>query len=360
MTEGGPLQLQLLHAVIHKLEKEANEPAHIVEASACLGVEEEPLRMLLGQVQSVYTKRESKSYGKFDPELTAASAESHLTELRDAEAADFLVLSKRLMQVLKAKTDAQNFATGGHVLMFHFAAGEARWFLVAILNSAAGTMINDELKVVRAPHLDVDGVRFAGRVNFTEWAAGGKRYISFLRGKKNDVSQYFQRFLGCSTVEQDLNDTRNLVKVVKQFALDKALPEADREALLAAVNHLALQRAKDKLPLDLAELANSAWPTDPDALREAFAQAQIPDGFVPRQRGLDGLVRFTAKAPKWKLEFEREVIQDHTIEFDEDSGTLTINNLPADVIAKLQQEFRAAEQHFEIEAPANAQDALLA
>src|SRR5574338_264335 len=320
MTEGGPLQLQLLHAVIHKLEKEANEPAHIVEASACLGVEEEPLRMLLGQVQSVYTKRESKSYGKFDPELTAASAESHLTELRDAEAADFLVLSKRLMQVLKAKTDAQNFATGGHVLMSHFAAGEVRWFLVAILNSAAGTMINDELKVVRAPHLDVDGVRFAGRVNFTEWAARDKRYISFLRGKKNDVSQYFQRFLGCSTVEQDLNDTRNLVKVVKQFALDKALPEAEREA---------------------------------------FAQAQIPDGFVPRQRGLDGLVRFTAKAPKWKLEFEREVIQDHTIEFDEDSGTLTINNLHTEVIAKLQQEFRAAEQHFEIEAPANAQDALL-
>lgn len=332
--------MELLHAVIHKLDKVAGADGHIVEGRGCLNVDDAPLQSLVEQVQEVYTKREGKSYGKFDTELTAASAESHLLLLRD-NGADFFAQSKLLMQVLKACADTRNFATGGHVLMFESLSNGSRWFVVVILNSTSGTMINDALQVVQAPHLDVDGVRFAGRVNFTAWSADTERYISFLRGKSNEVSQYFQRFLGCSTVQQDLNDTRNLVKTVKQFAADQGLSDEQRERLLVEVNQIAGQRAKDKLPLDLAELANRVWPAEPDLLKAAFASADPPiaDGFVPVKRGLDGLVRFTAKAAKWKLEFEREAFQDHTIQFFPETQTLTIKNLPAEVIASLQREF---------------------
>lgn len=342
---------QLLSAVIHKLDKIAGAPAHIVEAAACLDVGDAPLISLVGQVQEVYTKREGKSYGKFDPELTAASAEPHLLLLRD-NGADFLAQSKSLMQVLKGHSDAQNFSTGGHVLMFELLSNGSRWFVVVILNSAAGTMIDDALRVVQAPHLDVDGIRFAGRVNFSDWSAGTERYISFLRGKNNEVSRYFQRFLGCSTVQQDLNDTRNLVKTVKKFAVDQGLNDEQREKLLAEVNQIAVQQAKDRQPLDLSTLANRVWPTAPETLKAAFASADPPiaDGFVPQKRGLIGLVRFTAKASKWKLEFEREAVQDRTIEFDPGEQTLTIKNLPPEVIASLQQEFSSDAEEVD---PAN-------
>lgn len=337
----------LIHAVIHKLEKESSSPSRIVEAVACLDVSEEPLQALVNQVHDVYSGRESKSYGKFDPNLTPVSAEPHLRGLRDNQAADFLEISKQLMLVLKDKSDGENFSTGGHVLIAESTSSSVRWVVVVILNNKAGTTINERLQVVRAPHLDVDGIRFAGRVNMTSWREGNtERYISFLKGKRNDVSQYFQRFLGCSTVQKDLDDTRNLVKAVKTFASAKNLNETERENLLKEVYRFADERATAKEPLSLAELANRVWSAEPEALKDAFAMADPPisDGFMPKKRGLDGLTRFSAKAAKWKLEFERDAVQDHTIYFDPDNQTITIRNLPAEVVENFRAEFSAHAQ----------------
>lgn len=342
---------QLLNAVIHKLDKEAGAPSRIVEARACLDVQEEPLQALVNQVHDVYAGRESKSYGKFDPELSPVSAELHLKLLRDSDDADFLEISRQLMRVLKEKSDVENFSTGGHVLIAESSAANVRWAIVVILNNKAGTTINEDLKVVRAPHLDVDGIRFAGRINLSGWGDGTTdRYISFLKGKKNEVSQYFQRFLGCSTVQKDLDDTRNLVKAVKSFALAQGLPETERENLLKEVYKFADERATTKQPLDLSELANRVWSADPDTLKNAFAEADPPisDGFIPKKRGLDGLTRFSARTAKWKLEFDREAIQDQTIHFDPEDETITIRNLPADVLANLRAEFSVNDQEEDI------------
>ncbi|MDR1424269.1 MAG: nucleoid-associated protein [Azoarcus sp.] len=337
------MEQKLLHAVIHKLNKAAGTPTQIIEAENCLNVADVPLQDLVNQVNDVYSNREAKSYGKFDPDLTAVSAEPHLQYLRDNKDADFLEKSKSLMTILKDKAEAQNFATGGHVLIYDYSVKNVRLFVVAILNSAAGTMVDESLRVVQAPHLDVDGLRFAGRVNFTDWTADTDRYISFLRGKGHEVSQYFQRFLGCSAVQQDLSDTRNMVQVVKKFAAAQELSDERREKLFTAVNQFAVQCAKAKppIPISLAELANRTYPENPEALRSAFAQADspIPDGFIPKTKGLSGLVRFSTKTGKWKLEFEREVIQNGTIQFDPVAATLTITALPPEVIKDLTQEF---------------------
>lgn len=338
---------QLINAVIHKLDKESGSLSRIVEANACLDVREEPLQALVNQVHNVYSGRESKSYGKFDPDLTPVSAEPHLQSLRDSATVDFLGISKQLMRVLKDKSDSENFSTGGHVLIAESSSSNVRLVVIVILNNKAGTTIDDRLQVVRAPHLDVDGIRFAGRVNMTGWQDGTiERYISFLKGKKNDVSQYFQRFLGCSTVQKDLDDTRNLVKAVKSFASAQSLNDTERENLLREVYLFADERATAKEPLSLAELANRVWSAEPEALKNAFALADPPisDGFTPKKRGLDGLMRFSAKAAKWKLEFDRDAVQDHTIYFDPDEQTITIRNLPTEVIASFRSEFSTNAQ----------------
>lgn len=333
---------ELLNAVIHKIDKVAGSPAVLVTAAACLDIVEEPLRALVDQVHTVYANRESKSYGKFDPTLTALSAETPLRSLKDQISEDFLSTTVDLMRVLKDKADGENFATGGHVLFAESTGGGYRWVIVVILNSKAGAAIDENLRVIHAPHLDVDGIRFAGRVNVTDWASGSaERYISFLRGRKNEVSQYFYRFLGCSTVQQDMVDTRNMVKAVKLFASEQKLDEAAKEELIKSVFRFADGKAATNSPLNLSELANHVWPTEPEALKGVFARADPPvsDGFTPKRRGLDGLTRFSAKAAHWKIEFDRDAIHDEVILFDEDERTLTIKNIPEDVIEHLREEF---------------------
>ena len=81
-------------------------------------------------------------------------------------------------------------------------------------------------------------------------------------------------------------------------------------------------------------------------MKDAFASANPPisDGFTPRKRGLDGLRRFSAKAARWKLEFDRDAVQDQTISFDPDEQTITIRNLPTDVIENFRSEFSTNAQ----------------
>lgn len=162
-----------------------------------------------------------------------------------------------------------------------------------------------------------------------------------MSGKGAEISQYFQKFLGCLAPQKDFEDTKNLVKVVKQFATAQNLDDASRERLLTEVNRFAMEKADSNEPLHLGELANRVWPTSPEDLNVAFAEADPPisDGFVPRKRGLDGLVRFKAKTQKWALEFDREVIQNHTITVDPDERTLIIKDLPDDFLARYRYEF---------------------
>lgn len=334
------MPLAIHHAIIHKLNKTEGSPSTLGLAPDVLPTDDEPLQQLVSDVHSVYNSRQSKSYGVFDSELTNVSAEPHLRRLRDESDADFYQISIALMQVLKSRADERNFV-GGHVLMFDYTVNNFRWFVVALVSSASGAMVDENYKVVTAPHLDVAGIRFAGRVNFDQWQNNEQRYISFLSGKGAEISQYFQKFLGCLAPQKDFEDTKNLVKVVKQFATAQNLDDASRERLLTEVNRFAMEKADSNEPLHLGELANRVWPTSPEDLNVAFAEADPPisDGFVPRKRGLDGLVRFKAKTQKWALEFDREVIQNHTITVDPDERTLIIKDLPDDFLARYRYEF---------------------
>lgn len=337
----------LKRAVIHKIDKIVGEPAVIKDAKACLSVDDFPLRTLVNQVHTVYSGKASKSYGKFDADLTHVSAEQHLIPIRDEkQEADFLNITLDLMKILKSKSDDQNFSTGGHVLFAESTSSNIKWLLIAVLNNKDGTTISEELKVLQSTHLDIDGIRFAGRVNLSSWKESqSDRYISFLKGKNNDVSQYFQKFLGCSAVQQELNDTRNLVNAVKKFADSNCATESAKEDLLKEVYKYAEEKIKEEKTIDLVELSNRIWPSEPALLQKTLIESDppIPDDFRPIKKGLDGLKRFTAKAKNWKLDFDRDAIQTKTIEFDEEKKTLTIKNLPEDILNELIKEFKSDE-----------------
>lgn len=338
---------QILHAVVHKIQKQQNAEATLVTAADPLDPNDPALLDLVEQLSAIYGSRTNKSYGEFDATGATPGIQAEVQELVSQPQADFLELSRRMMAILKGQADLQQFATGGHVLLVDSTNGAVRWFAVAVLSSVTGTAIDEQLHIVRAPHVDLDALRVAGRVNVTLWqkGPGNGRYISFLTGKSKDVSRYFQRFLGCSTVQQDLQDTRQLVKVVKQFSQGQDLSGEARLAMLAKADQFGREAAKSGQPLTLDTFCNYVHPEAPDRLRQALTEADppIPDGFMVVPRGLEGLKRFVASGPGWKLAFDREQIERKAIRFDPASRTLTICELPPDVLQALNNEFSTQE-----------------
>lgn len=161
---------------------------------------------LIDELYDLYNRRASKSHGKF----TSAEGFPTQAQVRDYVAdtkKDFLSPTSRMMETLRNQAQARSASTGGHVLFAHFRRETRDYLLVAIITDKLSAALTSQRDVQDVRHLDLDGFRFAGRINLTAWSNGEERYISFLKGK-GDVSAYFQHFLGCDSVVQDRVDTR--------------------------------------------------------------------------------------------------------------------------------------------------------
>ncbi|MDR9764141.1 nucleoid-associated protein [Rhizobium redzepovicii] len=136
----------------------------------------------------------------------------HVGAYIDGDFSDFNKLTADMMLTLKKEASQKN-ARGGHVFFSHFHRDGKDYLLVAIINDTLGAALTDDLDVTDVKHLDMDGFRFAGRINMTGWSEGEDRYISFLMGK-GDIAEYFKEFLGCDTSVAERYDTQTLVKAL--------------------------------------------------------------------------------------------------------------------------------------------------
>src|SRR3546814_235932 len=141
-------------------------------------------------------------------------------------------------------------------------------------------------------HLDLDGFRFAGRINLTAWAIGDERYISFLKGK-GDVSEYFRHFLGCDSVVQDRVDTSNLVAALKEFVAEAKMAEKEGNEFLGRAKAICERASRAREEIEFDALANELMPKDPKKLADHLAHTDrgLSDRFVPDRRALASLVR---------------------------------------------------------------------
>lgn len=297
------------------------------------------VQRVIDDLYDLYSKRTSKSHGKFSEKKDDYPTEGHLKEYVDGDAKDFSALTTKLMTTLQVQAAKRTLATGGHVLFSHFVRDARDYLLVAIVTDKLGAALTSDLDMNDVKHLDMDGFRFAGRINITGWQNKEERYIGFIKGK-GDVAEYFKEFLGCDTTTPDRKDTVDLVSALKMFADSQKMSTEDREDFLYRAKIICERAARNKEELEFETLANELVPKDPKVLKNALADPnlQLNDGFVPNLRALRSLVRFKAKTQLWSLEFDREALTAGNIKYDASSRKLTISDLPADLVSELNRE----------------------
>lgn len=262
-----------------------------------------------------------------------------MREYVEAPRTDFLQLTSRMMETLRVQAQARSASTGGHVLFAHFRRDGRDYLLVAIVTDKLSATLTSERDVEDVRHLDLDGFRFAGRINLTAWANGDDRYISFLKGK-GDVSEYFRHFLGCDSVVQDRVDTTNLVGALKEFVAKEKMPEAEGNEFLARAKAICERASRAREEISFEALSNELAPKAPGRLLNHLAHADrgLSDGFVPDRRALASLVRFRAGTRQWKVEFDRDAVSTRAVIYDSEANTLTLTGLPDELVAQLRAE----------------------
>ncbi|RZF64395.1 nucleoid-associated protein [Sphingomonas populi] len=327
---------EIVALAIHDLER--REGVYKVQAADKQLSVTPTTQRLIDELYDLYNRRASKSHGKF----TAAEGYPTQAQVRDYvddPERDFLKLTSRMMETLRNQAQARSASTGGHVLFAHFRRETRDYLLVAIITDKLSAALTSQRDVQDVRHLDLDGFRFAGRINLTAWANGEERYISFLKGK-GDVSAYFQHFLGCDSVVQDRVDTSNLVTALKEFVVETEMPEKEGNEFLGKAKAICerVSRAREEIEFDA--LANELMPKDPKRLTDHLAHTDrgLSDRFVPDRRALASLVRFRGGTKQWKVEFDRDAVSNRSVIYDAAANTLTLTGLPDDLVEQLKSE----------------------
>lgn len=297
---------------------------------------------VVDDLHELYRRRSSKAHGRFATDAIQFPTQTFIQTYSDegATAEAFAALTGNMMTTLDVRARTRPNAGGGHVLFAHFETEGRQFLLVAIVNEKWGARLTQDLDMHEAPHIDMEGFRFAGRIGISGWQAGDARYIGFLKGRGN-VAEYFKEVLGCEETVLEKADTQGLVDIFRDFADDRGMTGERREDFMRRARSICERSARTRTELDFTALANELVPDAPDGLLERLndPEQNLTDGFVPNAGVLATLVRFKARTDDWTLEFDRNAINSEAISFNEDDETLVIRNLPASLIARLRQEF---------------------
>jgi nucleoid-associated protein len=294
---------------------------------------------VIDDLYDLYSRRASKSHGKFSANEDYSPTQKHLQEYVKGGLKEFAALTAKMMTTLRIQAGSRNAAQGGHVFFAHFESEGRQFLLVAIINDKLGATLTKDYDVADIQHLDMEGFRFAGRINVTGWAANEERYIGFLKGK-GAVSEYFKAFLGCDTTIQDRQDTSDLVRTLKTFADDQGMVGTDKDEFLAKAKTICERSARARQEMEFEALANELMPKSPQTLLDVLTDPDLKlnDRFVPDGRALSSLFKFRGRTSLWSVEFEREALSGGKIIYNSAENTLTLIDLPDELSAQLKFE----------------------
>lgn len=326
------------HLAVHDLRR-SDAGLQVVHGKDDLAVNATTQR-IVDLLDEMYGKRSSKAHGQFSDDRDNYPASGYFEAYHDQQVGgDFAELTARLMATLLAKAKSVPNAGAGHVFFAHFERDGRELMLIAIVTEKLSAALTGQFDAQDVSHLDLEGFRFAGRIDMTGWRQGEERYVGFLRGR-GEVAEYFKEFLGCVSSVTDKVSTVELVSALKQYADDQAMDADKRDEFMVRAKTILEKSAKDNEQLDFQTFANELVPAAPQTLTDHLAAPErgLGDGFTPNARVIGTLVKFRARTPRWSIEIDRGAIREGEILFDAEHNTLTINNLPAELSAALRAE----------------------
>lgn len=332
--------MPIRHAVMHFIDKKPDGcPAVLHLANAALPASGATDNLLF-DVNGTYNAKTGKAWGFFCPESGAYPFSGWLSKFAAGDI-EFIEFTRTAVEHLTRLMEESNLTVGGHVLFALYQQGMTDYLTIAILRQAETISVADDLTVSVSQHLDTSALNFAARINLSEWKnnPASKQYISFIKSKGGrKISAYFQDFIGCQEGIDSPGETRTLLKAFADFVKAEDLP--DDSASEKSRDLVGYAQAQDKLgePISLDELSELMDEDRPKTFAE-FIQAGdygISDSFAADKRTLARYRRYTGRAEGMSISFEAHLLGKR-VEFDQDSASLTIKNLPTQLIDQLKR-----------------------
>ncbi|BBH46936.1 nucleoid-associated protein YejK [Pseudomonas sp. KU43P] len=332
--------MPIRHAVMHFIDKKPDgSPAALHLASSDLPVTG-AVENLVYDVNSAYNSKAGKVWGFFHGESGAYPLSGWLAKVVSGEM-NFIDFTRIAAEHLCKLMEESNLAVGGHVLFALQSNGPTDYLTVAVLQQVEAVAVASDLTVATSRQLDVGSIHMGARINLSEWKnnPASRQYISFIKGKSGKkISAYFQDFVGCQQGIDGAGETRTLLKAFSDFVESEDLPtDAAREKAQTLADYATAQ-IKLGEPVTLQELSELLDEDRPRHFADFIRNADY--GLSPEipadKRTLKQYRRFTGRAEGMSISFEAHLLGER-VEFDQASASLTIKNLPTQLVDQLKR-----------------------
>lgn len=282
----------------------------------------------LNDLTKAYTSRSGKGFGAFDSDEDSYPLPRLLRDYFSDN--DFYNLTIRMMNTLAARINTEPLATGGKVFITLYKDQQKHYLLIAIL-SLKRAYLAQNWKMSENEVLDIERLKFAGRIDLSAWQNSEERYISFLKGQ-GEIAGYFKDFLACNDILIARAETTKLVDLLEEFATAQNLDLEQKFVFFKEAQEHLKEISNNDDPFELETFANRIWPENPQILKDALGNPDtgVADGFIPDQRAAKVLSTYSGKTKNWRLSFDRQAIKNGDITID--NGKIIINNPTSEIL----------------------------
>lgn len=321
--------ITIQNIIYHIFEKEQQEKGSIDLNPSALTPDEHHIEFLTLLTEK-YAKQAGKGFGHFGADVDVYKMPTLLTDYLSDD--DFYRLSERMMNILKDEADNETFATGGKAFICEYTESDTHFVLITILTDHTTFGAND-WQLSKTQSLDLERLKYAGRINIDKWQAGEERYISFLKGKQAEISRYFKHFLGCDDTIIAKTETAKLLVLIDTFIESQEMSFDEGQSFKEEVQTYLKGLIDNKTEFNTQSFANHLYPNEPPLLIDVLSDLDtgISDGFIPDNKVIRRLSTYTAKTKDWRFSFNNQAITNG--EITHDNGKIIINN-PTDELLK--------------------------
>ncbi|NWN82232.1 MAG: nucleoid-associated protein [Halomonas sp.] len=324
--------MPILNAIVHRIEKTGDAPAHLLPASQSLPASDALEAMLEGLTRAYHAKK--KAWGHFaqgDRE-DAAEASALASEITAylAEQRDFVALTRGIAERLAKLLDA-HLSVSGDLMVLDTRFGDARFLTLALLHHREGFTIGEDLRPAPARQLNLTQMSLAARLDIGQWQAGDSRqYLSWTRERGGKaLAEGFAALLGAEEGVDAPGETRTLLKAFSDYVEKEDLPEeASREKTETLVDYASEQASRGE-PITLEELSGLLDEQQPKAFYEHIRDADygLAPEIPPDRKTLNRFKRFTGRAGGVSISFDSHLLGSG-VEYDAASDRLIIKQVP--------------------------------
>ncbi|MCY3124019.1 nucleoid-associated protein [Acinetobacter baumannii] len=251
---------------------------------------------------------------------------------------DFVEMTRELAEYFKTFLVENKSITGGFLVFFEFKGDEHTKLAVAVINKSNATDINPDLNFIAKEILDLDKLHLGATINITEWRDEfSERYIRFKNGQSEQVTDYFQKFIGCEVDKQAANEeTKKLKEAIESFATEKLkLPQTAADDYLALAHSYINDCITKGDDVVLSNVAKHVFPADSDEFFEYASEGHNLSGILQISKTeLKGFKKFSSSRKDLSITFAKALLNDK-IKFENDILKIDSSLLSDSLVAEL-------------------------